>query len=332
MENNAKVQAAKMRSLMERMDCHQSYDRSMLNEEKLIAEATGSNRQQVTRDNIIDILNQAENNPRNNGLWASITYVKPQAVYKTKKSWRANDMTDALNANSDRSEEEWYKNLTAYNQDGVKGNNPVSTVVVTQRYQIHWSSKENYNKQYSAYKDALSKLRMSNGIGLDSDGMLGDNRNQRQQSDTGAQFNQTGNLSRDFNMAGSHCKTTAYFVDTTGHIISEIPGNVIDAMSTPKSPAKPEKAVADVLQGPALDAYMKAKAELDKKFRPQNLLFDRILCIAASVDGVSYYYINDALSSPIASKSDVNVNPQEMLKIAEEQLGESFDALQGFEK
>ena len=84
------------------------------------------------------------------------------------------------------------------------------------------------------------------------------------------------------------------------------------------------------LSGPALDAYMKAKAELDKTFKTQNFVFDKILCISATVNGKSYYYINDMLKSPIASKSDVYVNPSDMVKIAEEQLGETFDAIQGF--
>ena len=101
-------------------------------------------------------------------------------------------------------------------------------------------------------------------------------------------------------------------------------------MSAPKKAAKPEKAVAEVLTGEALEAYMRAKKELDEKFRPVNLLFDRMLCIAVSINGVSYYYINDALSSPIVKGSDVNVNPQEMLEIAKDQLGESFDEIQGF--
>ena len=81
---------------------------------------------------------------------------------------------------------------------------------------------------------------------------------------------------------------------------------------------------------PALDAYMKAKEELDNTFKTQNFVFDKILCISATVNGKSYYYINDKIKSPIASKSDVYVNPSDMVKIAEEQLGETFDAIQGF--
>lgn len=330
MDNKSKVEVAKMRSLMERMEKPQSYYSAMLNEEKLVSEAISKNRQQVTRDQIIDLLNKADNNPKNNGLFASVTYVNYKEPYKTKRSWRTDDVTNALNASADRGEEDWHKQLTAFNQPNAKGKNPISTVVVTQRYTLHWTSQENYKKKYGEYANALHDLRMKNGVGINSDGMLGNNNNQRQMSDTGVQFNQTGNLSRDFNMAGSKCKTTVYLVNDTGNIVTELPGDVLKSMTALPSAPKPEKDVAAALSGPVLDAYMQAKAELDKSFRPQNLLFDKILCIAANVDGISYYYINDMLKTPIGKGSDVNVNPQEMLEIAKEQLGESFDAIQGF--
>ena len=286
-----------------------------------------TNRRQVSRDEIIDILNASDDNAGNNGKFASVTYVKPVSVYKTKRSWRTEDMANALNKYSDHADKDWYRNLSDYNQEGAKGKNPVQTVIVTQRYLLHWSSQEKFKKDYATYANKLTDLRMKNGIGLDSDGMLGDNTNQRQKSNTGVQFNQTGKLSRDFNMAGSKVKTTAYFCDASGNIIDELPSEVLNSMLAPRKPYAPEKAVTDVLSGEALDAYVKAKAELDKTFRAQNLLFDRILCIAASVNGESYYYINDKLTTPIANKSDVNVNQREMVEIAKDQLGETFDEL-----
>ena len=88
MDNKSKVEVAKMRSLMERMEKPQSYYSAMLNEEKLVSEAISKNRQQVTRDQIIDLLNQADNNPKNNGLFASVTYVNYKEPYKTLMAYR----------------------------------------------------------------------------------------------------------------------------------------------------------------------------------------------------------------------------------------------------
>ena len=134
------------------------------------------NRRQVSRDEIIDILNASDDSASNNGKFASVTYVKPVSVYKTKKSWRTDDMRGALDKYKERGEEDWHKKLTAFNQEDAKGKNPVQTVVVTQRYLLHWISQDKFRKDYTDYANKLSDLRMRNGIGLSSDGKLGDNR------------------------------------------------------------------------------------------------------------------------------------------------------------
>lgn len=303
----------------------------------LVNESVG-NRKQVTRDEIIDLLNTADDSPINNGKFASVTYVKPVSVYKQKRMykgkplWRKDDVQSALDKYADRSGEDWHKNLTAFNQDDAKGNNPISTVVVAQRYLLHWISQEKFRKDYADYANKLSNLRMKYKLGLKSDGKLGDNHNQRQLSDTGAQLNQTNNLSRDFNMSGSKIKTTAYFVDENGNIVVELPSEVLKSMLAPRKERGPEKEAIETLSPEDLQAYAKAKAELDANFSPQNLLFDRILSIAISVNGQSYYYINDKLLTPIRDNGNVNVNQQEMVKIAEEQLGENIKDLMNFSK
>lgn len=329
MNIESKINTAKMLSLIDRMETNGTYNEGMMNESMHINEAMATDRVQVTRDEIIDILN-AQDEKGNGGKFASITYVKPETVYKTKRNWRNDDVTTALNNNAKYNDRDWYTKLTTYNDPTVKGNNPISAVIAVQRYVLNWTRDENYKKAYADYKSKLSDLRMRNGVAIDRDGMLGDNHNQREKSDYGPQFNQTGNLSKDFNTANAKVKSTCYVVDNEGHVVSEIPNDIIKSIKALPSAAKPEREVAMALSGPALDAYMKAKAELDKTFKTQNFVFDKILCISATVNGKSYYYINDMLKSPIASKSDVYVNPSDMVKIAEEQLGETFDAIQGF--
>lgn len=329
MEDKNKIKVANILSLMERTEKHGTYSEAMENKIQHINEAVAKNRVRVTRNEIIDILNQ-QDEKGNGGKFACITYVKPESIYKTKRNWRSADVTNALNNYQDRGGEDWYQKISGYNQDGVKGNNPISGVIAVQRYILNWTREENYNKAYSEYKDKLSDLRMRNGIAISTDGTLGDNRNQRTKSDYGVQFNQNGNLSKDFNTAKAKVKSTCYIVDSNGNVTNEIPNDIIKSMKALPSPMKPEKEAAAILSGAALDAYMSAKKELNATFKSQNFLFDRILCISANVNGNSYYYINDALKSPIATKSDVYVNPSDMVKIAEEQLGESFDEIQGF--
>lgn len=307
----------------------------------VLNEIKGGPRMQVSRDEILDKLNEQDDDPKSGGKWATITYVKPMSVYKQKRMykgkplWRSSDVQKALDNNIDRSEEDWHKNLTAFNQEGTKGNNPVSLVVVAKRYMLHWHTQEDFGRDSTEYGEALRNLRMKNGIGLESNGYLGDNHNQREKFDYGAQQNQTGNLSRDFNMAkadSKKLKTKIFFCDQQGNVITELPEDVLNSMLAPYKDNTVEKAVSDVLSGEALEAYAKAKKELDKGYKPTNLLFSQILCIAASVNGESYYYINDKLEAPIAKGSDVNINQQKMIKVAEELLDENFRELDNYAK
>jgi hypothetical protein len=335
--NSFNESLGKMHSLMERMGSNMTAYQATLNEEKCITEAAKS-RVQVSRDEILDLLDRADDiqNEANKGLFATVTYVKPESILKTKRSIDNEKLSGALGNYQDRSEEQWHKDLTAFGA-AEKSNtpNPISAVVTVTRYHLRWHSLQNYAKDYGKYRDSLSNLRMQHGVAIQTDGTLGDNHNQRQSTDAtdAAKFNQTGNLARDYNMAKliGKPKSTAYIVDETGHIVSELPNEVMWSIRGKKSQrGGVEAEVKKQLSGEALEAYAKAKAELDASFSPVNLLFDRTLCICCSVDGISYYYINDNLISAIASKSEVNVNPQEMVEIAKEQLGESFDVMQGF--
>ena len=337
-KNNFNESVGKIHSLMERMNGNMTAYQAVLNEEKCINEATSKSRVQVTRDEILDILDRADDaqNESNKGLFATVTYVKPANLLKTKRAIDNEKLTNALGKHQDKSELQWHKDLTTF-RDAEKSNtpNPITAIITTTRYHIRWHSMKNYKADYAKYNDALSNLRMRNGIAIQTDGTLGDNHNQRQSSDAtdAATINQTGNMARDFNMARQvqKSKSTAYIVDNEGHIVSEIPDDVMWSIHGKTSPrGGVESEVKKQLSGEALEAYAQAKAELDKTFNPKNLLFDRMLCICCSVDGISYYNINDKLISKIASKSETTVNQEEMIEIAKEQLGESFDAIHGF--
>ena len=331
MSNNFNVEVAKMRSLMERMEKpHTSYQ-ATLNEERFMNEASGAKRE-VTRDEIIDIL-EDQDAKGNGGMFATVVYATTEPVYKTKRApyWRTDDVASMLNNTSGEfGDSPWHKDLSAYNDPSVKSStkNPIAVVCVT-KYEIHWTTKDNYNKAYGDYSEKLKNLRMSYGVGLDSDGMLGDNHNQRQTIGAGTQMNQNGNLSKDFNMASAKVKSrTFYRVGADGRIGEEIPDVAIKSMIALYKEPKPEKAVADVVSEEELEAYMKAKKELDAKFKGRTLNFDSMLAISANVNGVSYYYINDKLK--LSGKNAIPVSESDMIKIGEEQIGQTFSPMDGF--
>ena len=334
MDKNFNLAVAKMRSLMERVEKPHTNYQATINEERLINEAMGA-KKAVTRDEIVDIL-EDQDEKGNGGLYATLVYATAAPIYTTKRAgyWRADDVNNMLDATrAEHGESAWHKDLSAYNDPSVKNStkNPIAVVCVTS-YNIHWTTKSNYDKAYEKYADALHNLRMSHGIGIESDGMLGDNPNQRQNIGAGTQMNQNGELSKDFNMANVQGEPDVkyYRVDVSGHVDynSEIPEEAIKAMSKLYKPAGPEKGVADVISGEELEAYMEAKRELDAKFKGRTLNFHAMLAISANVNGISYYYINDELQ--LSDKKAIPVNMQDMVKIAEKTIKQTYVPMTGF--
>lgn len=343
MENKSKETFGKIRSLMERLDNPMTGLQAKLNEEKCVNEATTKNRVQVGRDEIVKIIETADEiqNEKNNGLFATFTYVKPAELLKTKQSVNNGILNTALSNHADKSEEEWHKSLTSFSEleNSKKHKNPITSIVTVTRYHIKWHSLKNYDNDYSDYAEKLHTLRKKYRPELiTNDGYLGDNQNQREKID-GIEIgrnNRTGKFARDFNMAKSNAKpkTVAYIMDENGNIVSEIPEEVMWSIhgKTPKNSNSDgvEKYMKDNLAAEVYEEYAKAKQELDAKFKARNFIWDSILCICCSVNGTSYYYINDALVASTVKNGGVNVNRNEMIKIAQEQLGESFDVIQGF--
>ena len=332
MDKTDKIKLAETLSFMERMDKHYTKSQAQAHTQtKLINEGVGKQRIQVSRDEILDMLDKQDTSGQ--GRFVSVTYVKPIDVLKTKKTWNKPNVDAALANYQGDKEVDWYKSITDFNSDETQlKKNPIAAIVVAQRYVLHWISKDRYNKRYGEYSDKLSNLRMKYGVGIETSGTLGDNHNQRTDS-AGQTFNQTGNLSRDFNLADAQLKVTNYVVNETGNIVSEIPNDITKAISSSKKTYSVESAVAQALADnpEALQEYIAARKEITSSFKPQNFLFDRILSIVASVDGVDYYYINDKLITPISKKSEVNVNQGEMVEIAKKQLQLSFNDINASE-
>lgn len=314
-----KTQLNEVMSLMDRMN---------------LFEGTAKPRQQVGRNEIIELMERQD--AEGGGQWAAVTYVTIKPVYNTKKSWRKDDVDKAIADFSKEGNENWYDAVKSFNDDteGKIKKLPMNKgIVVVRRYVLNWTTKESYNKAYSEYSEKLHNLRMKYGIGVKSNGMLGDNHNQREKMDFGgAQVNQTGNLSKDFNFANVKAtKTVCYTIDENGHITGEFPEAMLKAMSASSKFGAVEKGVSSVLSPEAVEEYQKAKRELDANFNGKNLLYDGMLSIVASINGCNYYYINTAVKREIAKNSGVFVNTEDLVNIAKEQLSSSISNLDDFD-
>jgi hypothetical protein len=306
-----------------------------LNEEKCICEATG-NKREVSRDEIFDVMD-AQEDKGNGGKFATIVYVTCAGVYASKKAWRPDDVTAALDATRDEyGDTDWHKNITSYNDPSVKTmtKNPIAGVICVTRYQIHWQTKDSYDKDYTEYATKRHDILMRRGIAIQSDGMLGNNNNQRQNVN-GTQINQTGRPSRDFDIVGSKLLGVKFYeTDEEGNILGEIPAKVAYSMKPLPSEWKGPSDVTKKLSGQELEDCLRELKELDDKHKFRNFLFDGILAIVANENGQSYYYINDKVCVNSykggAKYPAIQVNPQDMISIAQEAINQSFNGIDGF--
>ena len=332
------TETVKVRSLMERMDKKEhtiteakEIERVMLNEAK--------GRMQVSRDQILDVLEKVDQS--NGGQFVNITYITAKEVYKTKRagSWRPDDVTAGLDdTKAQYGETGWHKRLTAYNDPSVKSStaNPLGAVIHVLSSKVNWTTHKSYSDANEKFNNALSDLRMKNGIGIPTNGKLGDATVFREKNAYGLYTDPEGRPVKDMNFASAKkLRSTYYVVNENGNIESEIPESMLQTMMAKKSQdpySNVYKSEREMLQTPeALKAFSDAKRELEKNFQPRTLIFDNVLCIAGSVNGKSYYYINDNIENIITKKANVKVNPMELRKIAEEQLDEVFSGIQGFE-
>ena len=292
-------------------------------------------RQQVNRDQIIDILDAQDDT--NAGCYVSLTYVNGKSFYNTKRSWRKPDVDKALSGYGPEGNEHWYPQVKQFNDDEtgqIKKLNGIAGIIMVTRYVLHWTTEKNYGKAYGEYSDKLRDLRMRNGVGIQTAGVLGDPLHQVEKSDytQNAVTSNAGNIEKRFNAAGSpKSKTTFYVVNQEGSILGEIPSAVVNSMNAPYSEPKPEKAVSDVLQGEALELYMREKAELDKTFQGQGFHLDKILAIVATVNGKPYYYINDMVKAEVKKGSGLYVNSGDLVNLAKEQLSKSFEEVNDYD-
>lgn len=295
------------------------------------------NRIQVSRDEILDFLNRTnDNEKKTKEKFASVTYVKAAKIYKTKRTWRTDDVRDVLNkTRKEYGKKDWHKQLDKFNNDDSATKNPLAAnaIIVTQRYVFHWKTPKMFRSEYGKnYAEPLRRLRQEYGIGIESDGFLGDNHNQRWTNDYGMQFNQTENPSIDFDMSKANFEGKAYIANADGTIITDegIPYDVIKSMTTKRDRFAPEGDAKKLLGPEELEAYTRARKEIVSGFNPMNLKHDQILCIAAWDGEQSFYYINDKLTAPIVDKGEVLVDRRQMIKLAQEQLGETFDGINNF--
>ncbi len=298
-------------------------------------------RQEVNNSQMIDLLNKQDDN--NAGCYISMMYVVGKKIYSRRDNFRSDEVNAALSNYGPEGNEHWFPQLRQFMDDeSSKKFTGIAGVIMVTRYVMHWTTKPNYDKAYGKYKAALSAARMRHNPNpnlIVRDGTLGDTHHTVDKTDVTGNFlvNNKGNLEKQFNVAGNpKSKSEFYVVGEDGSILGSIPKDVVASITSKPTPSKMGGDYLEVemrdIDDAAKELYLKEKAELTKSFVAKSYLWDRILAIVTTIEGVPYYFINSDINVEVREKSGLFVKPDSLRQIALEKLnialGEADDFVQ----
>lgn len=284
-------------------------------------------RQRVDDSQMIEILNHQDD--ENAGCYISMMYVVGKKIYSRRGDFRGDEVNAALSNYGPEGNEHWFPQLRQFMDDeSSKKFTGISGVIMVTRYVMHWTTKRSYDRAYGKYIDALHNARMKYNPNLIvRDGTLGDTHHSVEKTDVTGNFlvNNKGNLEKQFNVAGNPTsKSEFYVVGEDGSILGSIPQEVVASISAKPSPSKMGGDYLEVemrdIDDAAKELYLKEKAELTKSFVAKSYLWDRILAIVTTINGVPYYYLNDNINVEVKENSGLFVKADGLHKIAEEKM------------
>lgn len=217
--------------------------------------------------------------------------------------------------------------MKKYDDYSVFGENIGALVKITS-YNMQYNHRDTVNKKYGEYKQAFNSLRGEFGLDPVQD---------KQGYKTGSNWGSNGpelynggneNLkSHSYNAQntyGANIKSITYAVDTNGHIIQELTPEQVKPYIKEKSPISGVKALREMgVEEERIQEYIKREIELHMRYK--NFESNSILWIAATINGEKIIYINDRLTRAV---NDINIAPEDFIKIAKERYQEDLATLQ----
>jgi hypothetical protein len=309
--NEFKTDVAKMRSLMERMEKPHTHAQALLSESKMIEEATAPTRQLKSAREIIDILDKIGVNK-----FVSFGYVSGAKMDTPIK--RKNPAT-----NKQKSYPDWEGLAQTTGTEGE-----ISGLVKIASYNIRYNNASSISKKYGKFVDDTNAIRAKYGLPPMAHKTYTTNMNYGNggvKSYDGENEDLKGNLYSAQDIFNCKVKSKYYPIDTQGHIIG-----VLEKSQVKNYLAKSSSSISGVKQlrdmnteDAKIQAYIEELGGLNFKY--MSFLFDKILYIAATVDGQKIVYINDNLSCKVEG---IDINPQEFIQIAKDRYAESLQEIE----
>lgn len=303
--NELSKEIGKIRSLIDRLEKHHTVLEAIQNERMYLTE--GVARKLATPNEVFEILNTIGRNAfvcigTANGANLELPKVK-----------RKNPLTNRMKSYDDF---ETFGKAVGY--DGEIG-----ALVNITSYNFRFYPLEDINKQYSAYKQSANKIRADYGIDPIKDKGDADYRDKMEYGSGinvygGGNKDKEGNFYVAFNSFNVKPKGMTYIVDSEGHITQELTKDQVRPFLKknldPYASISGVRALREIGKTEEeIKAYVEALQNL--KFQYKNFVGDKILWIAATVNGQKLIYINSNFTLAV---NDININKDDFLQKANE--------------
>lgn len=292
----------------------------------MIKEGGKERRQRTNFDGIMDALATAEG-----GTYLTLCYVSGAKVGKTLTG--KNIDVDQFGQDIDQYQQKGtrgYDVLKNFHQGGVSRTNKLPVGLVKRSViKFHFQTEEMYGKSYGKYKNDANNLLKPYGV------EIGDREEKYdKKQDFGGGGVSLGNTKNTQGRVYTHQNgatvdkwDTAYYMIDNGKIYGGINKNAIKSLVSKSDP----DGVGALRKIGAQESEIKKYIEELKKlnFSVLKLMYDRILWISCTIDGVKKFAINDKFTDKIG---DVKINPNIFLKLANKRYDKMYNPIKGTEQ
>lgn len=314
--NNFKVESARMRSLMERMDTPHTHTQALLSEERMIEEATAPTRKLKSAEEAFDILDKIGNN-----LYVALGYVSGADMQTSIK--RKNPATNKMKSYPD-----WEK---VSKHVGIKG---VSGIIKVTVYNFRYNNTKSMDALYKKFNKDQNDIRAKYGLPPTGHKGYTDTMNYGNgiKSYAGSKEKLAGHTYSDQNTY--NCRKDPYYypIDGNGNAYKGADGKpialdkkqIVDFLKNTERSDSGVNALKKMnAEQSTIDAYLSEINSL--KMFYQRFEYSSILFVTATVDGQRIVYINDKLMRNVEG---IDINPQDFIAIAKERYAESLEDIE----
>lgn len=289
----------------------------------MVKEGGKERRQRVNFNGIINALSTAKG-----GTYLTLCYISGANIGKTLTGKNIDiDQFGNDIEQFQRKGTRGYDMLKNFHQGGASSSNKLPVGIVKRsEITFHWQTEEGYGKAYGKYKDSANALLKPYGVEI---GSREEKHDEKQNFGTGnvsvgATDNTRGKLYSHQNGATVDSWDSSYYMIDKGKIYGGIDKNALESLVKKSDPDGVSALRKIGVQEKEINKYIQELKKLN--FRVLKLMYDRILWVSCTVDGVKKFAINDRFTDKIG---DVDINPNIFIKLANNRYDAKYNPLAG---